>query len=81
MLIPLSHDSLEGRRWPYVTIAIIALNVLVFLFTNGRLEGDGQASSEIRTHILILAARFPEIEIPANGRQLVDAFKVDHPDT
>jgi len=80
-LIPLSHDSLEGRRWPYVTIAIIALNVLVFLFTNGRLEGDGQASSEIRTHILILAARFPEIEIPANGRQLVDAFKVDHPDT
>jgi hypothetical protein len=27
--LPISHDSMTARRWPWVTIAIIALNVLV----------------------------------------------------
>jgi membrane associated rhomboid family serine protease len=78
MLIPLSHDSLEGRRWPYVTIAIIAMNVLVFLFTNGRLEHDGAASTQTRQHILVLAARFPDVEMTAEGRNYVEAFRHEH---
>lgn len=37
MLIPTGHENLEGRRWPWITIAIIALNFVVFGFTNWRI--------------------------------------------
>ena len=73
MLIPLSHDSLEGRRWPYVTIATILLNFVVFLFTNSSLQQDGKATGEVRAHILVLAARFPDAEMPAEAHDLVDS--------
>src|SRR2546430_7994788 len=33
MLIPLRHENMEGRRWPVVTFALIALNLLIFLGT------------------------------------------------
>jgi hypothetical protein len=33
MLIPIKHENMEARRWPVVTLALIAINVLVFLFT------------------------------------------------
>lgn len=38
MIIPISHEDLRGRRWPYVTVAIIALNVLIFAFTNTSIQ-------------------------------------------
>jgi hypothetical protein len=31
--IPISHDSFRSRRWPWVTIAIIVANLVVFGFT------------------------------------------------
>jgi len=37
MIIPIAHEDQRGRRWPYVTIAIIALNVVVFLFTHSKM--------------------------------------------
>lgn len=40
MIIPISHEDLRGRRWPYVTIAIVALNVLIFLFTHSSVESS-----------------------------------------
>ena len=36
MLIPLRHENMQGRRWPVITIGIIALNVVIFLGTHGR---------------------------------------------
>lgn len=38
MIIPISHEDLRGRRWPYVTITIIALNVLIFAFSHSRVR-------------------------------------------
>ncbi len=38
IIIPISHEDLRGRRWPYVTITILVLNVLVFLFSNRSIE-------------------------------------------
>ncbi len=32
-IVPLSHEHQEARRWPIVTMAIIGLNVLVFIAT------------------------------------------------
>jgi hypothetical protein len=31
MLIPLGHENMQGRRWPVITITLIALNVVIFL--------------------------------------------------
>lgn len=30
LIIPTSHDSFQSRRWPWVTIALIVINLLVF---------------------------------------------------
>jgi hypothetical protein len=30
VIIPLRHENNRGRRWPYITIAIIALSALLF---------------------------------------------------
>jgi len=38
MLIPLRHENMEGRRWPVVTFALIALNVLIFFGTHWKIE-------------------------------------------
>jgi membrane associated rhomboid family serine protease len=33
MLIPVSHEHQQARRWPWITIAIVLLNLVVFAFT------------------------------------------------
>ncbi len=38
MIFPISHEDLRGRRWPYITITIVALNVLIFMFTRSTIE-------------------------------------------
>ncbi len=38
IIIPISHEDLSGRRWPYVTAAILLLNVLIFLTTHWSIQ-------------------------------------------
>ena len=38
IVIPISHEDLRGRRWPYVTIAILLLNVVIFLSTHWSIQ-------------------------------------------
>ena len=38
IIIPISHEDLKGRRWPYVTGAILLLNVLIFLTTHWSIQ-------------------------------------------
>ena len=38
IVIPISHEDLRGRRWPYVTIAILLLNVVIFLATHWSIQ-------------------------------------------
>ena len=35
MILPIGHEGSGVRRLPWVTFAIILINVIVFLFTNG----------------------------------------------
>src|ERR1700683_2170224 len=79
MLIPIAHENLRGRRWPYVTIAIIALNVVIFLFTNGRLQEEQQKTGEVQLHILLLSAHYPEATPNPEAAQMVETFKREHP--
>ena len=78
MLIPIKHENMAARRWPVVTLALIAINVLVFLFTMTTLDDEAPELGEIKSHILILAALHPDLKLQPQSQRLVDGFKQSH---
>jgi membrane associated rhomboid family serine protease len=80
MLIPIKHDNMTARRWPVITLALIAINTAVFLFTTSTIGDEAPALGEVKSHILMLAALHPELKMQPEAQQLVDGFKESHPD-
>jgi membrane associated rhomboid family serine protease len=72
MLIPLRHENMEGRRWPVVTFALIALNVVVFLGTHWTIEAQEPERLEVRMHVLVLAAAHPDLKMPEDVEKFVN---------
>lgn len=79
MLIPLRHENMEGRRWPVISIAIIAINILAFLGTHWQIEAQSPKRSEVRAHILLLAAMHPELSMNPEAQDFVTRFQKDSP--
>ncbi len=79
MLIPLRHENMEGRRWPVISIAIIAINVLAFLGTHWQIEAQNPKRSEVRAHILLLAAMHPELSMSPDVQEFVTRFRKGNP--
>jgi len=79
MLIPIGHENLRGRRWPYISAAIIALNVLAFLGTHWTLEAESRRVGEIRSHILILAGAHPDLRMSEEAQSFVQNFEQNNP--
>jgi membrane associated rhomboid family serine protease len=79
MLIPIRHENMEARRWPVVTLALIAINTIVFLFTTMSMSDEAPQLGEVKSDILILAALHPELKMQPQAEQLVDGFKKSHP--
>ena len=79
MLVPIKHENMAARRWPVITIALIVINVAVFLFTMSAMDEEAPQLGKLKTHILILAALHPELKLPPESQQLVDGFKQSHP--
>ena len=46
MLIPIKHENMTARRWPVVTLALIAINVAVFLFTLSAIDDEAPQLGE-----------------------------------
>jgi membrane associated rhomboid family serine protease len=80
MLIPIRHENMTARRWPVVTLALIAINTVVFLFTMMAMDNEAPELGEVKSHILILAALHPELAMKPESQRLVDGFKKSHPD-
>lgn len=80
MLIPIAHENLRGRRWPYVTIVIIALNFIIFLFTIGPMEHESVRIGEAQLRILIFNARYPDLSMTADATHWVSYFKRQQPE-
>ena len=80
MLIPLRHENMEGRRWPVISIALVLLNLGIFLATRGQIDTENPLRPEVRAHILLLAATHPELSQPPNIEELVTQYKIKHPD-
>jgi membrane associated rhomboid family serine protease len=80
MLIPIKHENMTARRWPVVTLSLIAINTIVFLFTMTALDNETPQLGQVKSHILILAALHPELKFAPESQRLVDGFKQSHPD-
>jgi membrane associated rhomboid family serine protease len=80
MLIPLRHENMQGRRWPVITIGLIALNVVIFLGTHWTMDKEGPELGEVKVHILILAATHPEVHIEGKAQEFVTTVQTKNPD-
>jgi membrane associated rhomboid family serine protease len=81
VIIPLCHENHRGRRWPFVTIGIIALNSLFFLITYTSLERDAGRLAELQSRTLRLAAMYPDLALSPPQQELVDDFRRSQPQT
>jgi membrane associated rhomboid family serine protease len=80
LILPIAHENLRGRRWPWITVAIIAINFIVFLATIGPMQQQMAEMGPIELHILILSSRYPNLRMSQDASELVQAFKTDHAD-
>lgn len=81
MFIPLRHENMEGRRWPVISLALIAINFAVFLGTHWRIDEQSSQNSDVPAHILMLAAMHPELSMPEDVKDYVTSFQQKHPGT
>lgn len=79
MLIPIRHENMSARRWPIITLALIALNTVVFLGTHWTMEEEAPQLGQTKAHILMLAAAHPELKVTPEAQQLIDAFQQNNP--
>src|SRR5437588_5411545 len=75
MIIPLNHENMHGRRWPYVTIGLIALNTIFFLATHGTIDRELHEIGEVQEHVLLLAATHSNTPMNAAEQKLVENFR------
>jgi membrane associated rhomboid family serine protease len=71
IIVPLGHERSIARRWPWVTTAIILLNVTVFF---ALLVPDRRATAELQarvTQALEYCSEHPELELPPTLLELV----------
>ncbi len=67
------------RRWPYITTAIMALCVFVFLFTHERLQHETGQYLEIQSRTLSLAAAHPQVMLTPAQQTMIDVFRETNP--
>src|SRR5258705_89620 len=79
MLIPLRHENMQGRRWPVISIALIAINIVAFLATHGQIQAQATKQSETRVRILMLAAMHRELNMNPETQQFVTNFRDKNP--
>jgi membrane associated rhomboid family serine protease len=79
MLIPIRHENMSARRWPVITFALIAINVIVFLGTFQTLEQQQKQIGQLKLRILMLAAAHPELNLSTDAQEVVDTVKRQFP--
>jgi membrane associated rhomboid family serine protease len=79
MLIPLRHENMQGRRWPVITIGLIALNVVIFLGTHWSMDQQAPELTKVKVHVLLLAAMHPELKVPEKAQRFVSTIQTKSP--
>jgi membrane associated rhomboid family serine protease len=79
VLLPIGHEDLRGRRWPIVTIVIIALDVAVFLGTHWRMDEELGKIADLRVATLVIAASHPDVQLTPSQHRVVDTIRAQSP--
>jgi membrane associated rhomboid family serine protease len=79
MLIPLRHENMQGRRWPVITIGIIALNVVIFLGTHWTMDREAPELGETRVHLILLAAAHPDLKVEGKAQDFITTVQTKNP--
>lgn len=74
-----TQDSV--RSWPIVTIALIAINVALFVITHQTLAEQRTQIADVKVHILMLAATHPGLDIAPDVRVFVSNFNEQNPES
>lgn len=80
MLIPIRHENMSARRWPVVTLGLIAVNTVIFLMTHFSMENQAPQLGLLRAHILMVAAMHPELNVPAPADEMVTQYRKQNPE-
>lgn len=85
IILPTRHEDMTARRWPIITLALIAINTIVLVLTssvlgsNSKLEQHAKELETVRRHIRLLAAMHPELPVPAELQPVIDTFREQYP--
>jgi membrane associated rhomboid family serine protease len=79
MLIPIRHENMSARRWPVITLGLIAVNVVVFLLTYWSMGDEQQQTRDAKVHLLMLAAMHPELTVPPEAQEFVASVRDKNP--
>jgi membrane associated rhomboid family serine protease len=79
MIFPLSHENMRGRRAPWITIGLIALNSIIFLGTNGKMERQMEQTGVIEQQILYLNWLYPDAQMTPMAEKIVSSIKSQFP--
>src|ERR1051326_8395465 len=79
MLIPIKHENMTARRWPVITLALIALNTVAFILTSSTIQEQVREAGKVKVHLLMLAAAHPELKMPDEVREYVNRFRDHNP--
>ena len=80
MIVPVGHENLRGRRWPWVTTIIIVLCAGIFITTGSTMQEQMAQTGQVQLHIMLLSAIFPEAPMTPAATDIVRAFKFEHMD-
>jgi len=70
---------IRTRRWPFVTTGIIAVSLIVFLFTHAELQQEQNQYAEIESQSLSVLAVYPQVPVTAAQQALIESFRKNNP--
>ena len=71
MIIPIGHEDQQVRRLPWVTIALIAVNVAVFLLTSELAHKQATEMRARTAQVIRYIAEHPHLQIPDEFRGVI----------
>jgi membrane associated rhomboid family serine protease len=78
MIIPVGHENLRGRRWPWVTTVIIVLCSAIFLVTYSPMQEQMAQTGQVQLHLVLLSALYPDAPMTPAASHIVRAYKLEH---
>jgi membrane associated rhomboid family serine protease len=70
VIFPISHDESTVRRWPWITLTIVALNIAVFVGTRGRIQAENARAGQATAAALEYYLQHSYLAAPADLRAL-----------